>query len=38
MDTLGDTSFILNLGKKNTWCTFDHISCLEPRISAKTEM
>ena len=38
MHSLGDISFILNLGKKYTYCTFDHVSCLEPRISAKIEM
>ena len=38
MHTLGDISFILNLDKKYTYGTFDHISCLEPRISTKIEM
>ena len=36
--TLGDISFVFNLGKKYTQCTFGHIFCLEPRVSVKIGM
>ena len=36
--TLGGISFVFNLGKKYIQCTFDHIFCLEPRVSVKIGM